>query len=130
MRTRILEPGAARARNPLSNLVTRLGAVLLAASLGVLAGGVAHAAPDGKALFDKTCAKCHGLDGKADTKAGKMVHAKPLLVKELAAPDGPDVVIKEVTENKKHKAVHEKVNDEELAAIAQYVHSLAVAGTK
>ena len=31
---------------------------------------------DGKALYDKECAKCHGADGKGESKMGKKMGAK------------------------------------------------------
>lgn len=33
-------------------------------------------AADGKALYDKECAKCHGADGKGATKMGQKMGAK------------------------------------------------------
>ena len=33
-------------------------------------------AADGKAIYDKECAKCHGADGKGETKMGKKMGAK------------------------------------------------------
>ena len=33
-------------------------------------------AADGKATYEKECAKCHGTDGKGDTKMGKKMGAK------------------------------------------------------
>ena len=33
-------------------------------------------AADGKALYEQSCAKCHGADGKGDTKIGKVLGVK------------------------------------------------------
>lgn len=49
----------------------------------LLAGLPAGRAADGPALFADNCASCHGPDGKAQTPAGKKVHAKDLTVSRL-----------------------------------------------
>ena len=36
----------------------------------------AACADDAKALYEKDCTKCHGADGKGDTKMGKKLGAK------------------------------------------------------
>jgi cytochrome c553 len=51
----------------------RLLAVLVAAGLGV---AVSARAADAKTTYEKECAKCHGVDGKGDTKMGKKLGAK------------------------------------------------------
>lgn len=33
-------------------------------------------ADDSKALYEQQCAKCHGVDGKGETKMGKKLNAK------------------------------------------------------
>ena len=33
-------------------------------------------AADAKAIYEKDCAKCHGADGKGETKMGKKLNAK------------------------------------------------------
>ena len=103
-----------------------LGASVLL--LTTLTSGSAAAA-DGKELFLKQCAGCHGETGNADTKKGKAAKAKsyhePELAAKLTAADGEALVIKDVREKKKHKNVTKKVTDEELAAIAAYVKVLA-----
>ena len=103
-----------------------LGASVLL--LATLASGRAAAA-DGKELFVKVCAGCHGDTGNADTKKGKAAKAKsfhePKVNAKLTAADAEAVVTKNVRENKKHKNVTKKVTDEELAAIAAYVKVLA-----
>jgi len=105
-----------------------LGAsVLLLATLA--SGRRAVAAEDGKELFNKTCAPCHGETGYADTKKGKAAKAKSYhdeeLNAKLTAKDAEAFVTKNVRTNKKHKNVTKKVTDEELAAIASYVKVLA-----
>ena len=48
-----------------------------------LAMGLNASAADGAAIYTKECAKCHGADGKGDTKMGKKLKIKDLTV-ELA----------------------------------------------
>jgi mono/diheme cytochrome c family protein len=49
-------------------------ALLLALTLAFSAA--AASAADAKALYEKDCAKCHGSDGKGETKMGKKLGAK------------------------------------------------------
>jgi cytochrome c553 len=96
--------------------------------LTTLTSGRAFAA-DGKELFNKVCAGCHGETGNADTKKGKAAKAKSYheaeLNSKLTAADAEAFVTKNVRTSKKHKNVTKKVTDEELAAIAAYVKVLA-----
>ena len=100
-----------------------VGAALLC---GTLASGRAFAA-DGEALFKANCAKCHGETGLSDTTAGKAAKSPKLRGDEkLRGDDVVQVVTKTVREKKKHQTVSKKVSDEDLAAIAQFVKTLAV----
>jgi len=47
----------------------------LLAALLALSTPIAFAA-DAKALYERDCAKCHGLDGKGETKMGRKLGAK------------------------------------------------------
>lgn len=49
--------------------------ILVATVISLLAACAVHA-EDAKALYDKECAKCHGEDGKGQTKMGKKLGAK------------------------------------------------------
>jgi mono/diheme cytochrome c family protein len=89
-------------------------------ALLAMAGSTASAEADGKALFEKSCMKCHGADGAADTPAGKKMKVPALELGKLVAAD----VVKSVRENRKHKPVSKKVSDADLRAIAAYVAAL------
>ena len=52
---------------------------LVVLSLALLAAGALTArAGDAKETWEKDCAKCHGADGKGDTKMGKKLDIKDL----------------------------------------------------
>ena len=78
-------------RNVMRRIIT-LSVAFLGAS--ALSGWAA----DAKALYEKDCAKCHGADGKGDTKMGKTLGAKDYTDAkvqaeqiELRAPEGQNV---------------------------------------
>lgn len=100
-------------------LISALGGVAIA-GVCVLGSFPASAQEDGKALFEKNCQKCHGPDGKADTKAGKKMKVPVWDAEKLVHSH----VIENVRTNKKHKNVSKKVSDAELDAIATYVATL------
>jgi len=45
--------------------------LLIAGIIGLAAATFSVRAGDAKDLYDQTCTKCHGADGKGDTKMGK-----------------------------------------------------------
>ncbi len=45
-------------------------------ALAVIATTATLCAADAKETWEKTCVKCHGADGKGDTKLGKKVEVK------------------------------------------------------
>jgi len=57
-------------------LITMLALLLL--TIPRSAAAQAGNAEEGHKLFDQTCSKCHGVDGKANTPIGKAVGAKDL----------------------------------------------------
>jgi len=74
-------------------------------SLALLAGAALSArADDAKVIFEKDCAKCHGTDGKGQTKMGQKLSIKDLTDAKVQA---------EATDEKAFKAIKEGVKDKE-----------------
>ncbi len=72
-------------------------AIFLAAAVGVKAA-------DAKENYEKNCAKCHGPDGKGDTKMGKKLEIKDLT----------DAKVQEAfTDEKAFKSIKEGIKDGE-----------------
>ena len=96
---------------------------LVIASLAVVAS-VASAA-EGKEVFEANCAKCHGADGKGDTKMGKMVGVKDLTAQDLTE-DQISAAIKDGVK-KGDKTVMKAFSDlsaDDVKALVAYVKSL------
>ena len=71
--------------------------ILVATAVAVVGAMTARAA-DGKALYEEKCAKCHGVDGKGDTKMGKKVGAKDYSDPKVQAALTDDAALKAVKE--------------------------------
>ncbi len=86
-------------------------------------------AANGKALFEKHCAKCHGKDGKGHTFMGKRFHAKdytnPAAQKELK----DEAIVKAIKEGFKEKSGREVMwptkglSDSDIKGLVQYMRS-------
>jgi mono/diheme cytochrome c family protein len=79
-------------------------------------------AADGKAIFMKKCKKCHGPDGKANTKMGKK-HEIDAIPGKLSKAK----IIKIVKNGKpktKMKSFSKKLTPEEIDAVASFVKTL------
>ncbi len=99
-----------------------LAAILAASTVAVTAG-------DAKALYEKECAKCHGSDGKGDTKMGKKTGAKdytdPAVQAELKDA-AAFKAIKEGFKTKDGKEVmkpSEGLSDEDIKGLVAYMRT-------
>ena len=100
-------------------------------SLGILcAASVSTLAADVKENWDKQCAKCHGPDGKGDTKMGKKAGVKDYTDPKVLADLKDDTSFKSIKEGLKDgdktkmKPYAEVLSDDEIKALVAFVHTL------
>ncbi|HEV8494912.1 MAG TPA: cytochrome c [Candidatus Angelobacter sp.] len=74
---------------------------LLSISLVIAASLLSARAEDAKANYEKECAKCHGTDGKGDTKMGKKLNARDYTDAKVQAELKDDVAFKSIKEGVK-----------------------------
>ncbi len=87
--------------------------------------GLNSHADEAKDNYDKVCAKCHGADGKGDTKMGKKLGIKDLTDAKIQGNFTDDKAFKAVKEGIKDgektlmKAAEELTDDQIKALVAQ-----------
>ena len=92
----------------------------------------ASAEPTGKEIYEKHCQKCHGPDGKAQTRLGRKSGAKNLSDKENQAKLSDEDVFKTIKFGRKNDKGEEKMDpfgpdlsDKEISELVAYVRTLA-----
>jgi cytochrome c553 len=100
---------------------------ILIATLMVTA--VAANASDVKEIYEKQCAKCHGMDGKGETKMGQKMGAKdytdPKVQAELKDESGFKA-IKEGLKSKDGKVIKkpaEDLTDEQIKGLVKHMRT-------
>jgi cytochrome c553 len=84
-------------------------------------------AADAKDNFDKACAKCHGADGKGDTKMGKKLGVKDYTDAKVQAELKDDAAFKAIKEGLKDKEDKtlmkpaEDLSDADIKALVAYI---------
>jgi mono/diheme cytochrome c family protein len=100
--------------------------VLLAASASL--STAAAQAPDGKALYNENCRKCHGVIG-TPPKTMKAKYPKiATFDDEFISKRSDDSVVKILMHGKGEdmKSFKDKLKPDEMEAVAKYVHELAM----
>jgi mono/diheme cytochrome c family protein len=104
--------------------------ILAAAVLFALGSALTVFAADAKTIWEEQCAKCHGPDGKGDTKMGKKLNIKDFSDAKVQAAFTDEAAFKAIKEGLKSpegvtrmKAV-EGLSDEEIKAVVAQVRSL------
>ncbi len=99
----------------------------LTVAIAAMAGLSANAA-DAKALYEKDCAKCHGADGKGETKMGKKLGAKDYTDAKVQAEMKDDAAFKAIKEGlKKDDKVlmkpAEGLSDDDIKGLVAYMRT-------
>jgi mono/diheme cytochrome c family protein len=89
---------------------------------------VSASAADVKEIWAKDCAKCHGSDGKGDTKMGKKLEIKDFTDAKYQASLKDDAMLKAIKEgvkdgDKTRMKAAEGLSDEEMKALVSYVRA-------
>lgn len=95
--------------------------LLAAGSIGVLSAADAQA---GKAVYDKSCKMCHGVDGKGNPAIAKALNVtlKPLGSAEVQAKSDADLKKDSTQGTGKMKPV--KLSDAQAADVVSYLRTL------
>jgi cytochrome c553 len=86
-------------------------------------------AADAKETYDKSCAKCHGKEGKGDTKMGQKLGAKDYTDAKVQAELKDDVAFKSIKEGMKDKddkvlmKPAEDLSDADIKALIAYMRA-------
>lgn len=102
----------------------RLGPLLLAAGMLVTD---AAAEPDGAAVFQAHCARCHGESGKTDTASARALKVRPLAADPTLARMDTAAIVEAIRSNPKHQGIGAlaDLGADDLAAAAAFVRELA-----
>ena len=89
---------------------------------------VSASAADVKENWEKNCAKCHGPDGKGDTKMGKKLDIKDFTDAKVQASFKDEDLFKAIKEgvkdgDKTKMKAAEGLSDEEMKALVAYVRA-------
>ena len=100
--------------------------IALTVAVAAMAAWTAGAA-DVKELYTKECAKCHGDDGKGQTKMGKKLNAKDYSDPKVLAEMKDDAAFKAIKEGLKDKEDKtlmkpiEGASDADIKALVEYM---------
>jgi cytochrome c553 len=103
---------------------------LLLVTLIGLATALSAKAADAKANWDSLCTKCHGAEGKGDTKMGQKLGAKDFTDAKVQADLKDDAATKAIKEGLKSAddktlmKPFDQLSDDEIKALVAYVRGL------
>ncbi len=107
----------------------KIYAIAIAISFVMIGGGVAGAlaadAGGGKAVFEKSCAGCHGKDGKGNPAMAKALGEKGLdLTSKDAKEKSDDQLLKVIVEGSGKMPAQKSLSKDEQKQVLGHVRSL------
>jgi len=103
--------------------------IMLAAMFGLATALTAKGA-EAKENWDSQCAKCHGAEGKGDTKMGTKLGCKDFTDAKVQADIKDDAAFKAIKaglksdDDKTLMKPFDQLSDDEIKALVTYVHTL------
>lgn len=100
--------------------------ILVGTAIGLMAFGPLANGEEAKVIYENQCAKCHGSDGKGDTKFGKKLGAKDYTDPKVQAALKDDAAFKAIKEGLKDgekilMKPAEKVTDADIKALIAHM---------
>ena len=103
---------------------------LLTLTIAIIAvSALSASAADAKASYESNCAKCHGADGKGQTKMGQKLGVKDYTDAKVQADLKDDAAIKAIKEGLKDKdgktlmKPAEGMSDDDIKALVAYMRT-------
>ena len=111
-----------------ARLAIRSALFVPALCTSVLLAAAATAEADGKGVYAKSCAVCHGAEGHGDTPTGKALKTMDLGTKRWASLEAVPEIAKAVREGvPRMPAMASKLAPEEIESVARYTQQMAAA---
>jgi cytochrome c553 len=110
--------------------ITKMKKIILITAVLGLAAALSAKAADAKENYDNLCAKCHGAEGKGDTKMGAKLGCKDFTDAKVQADIKDDAAAKAIkeglksAEDKTLMKPFDTLSDDEIKALVAYVHGL------
>jgi len=103
--------------------------LLIAGMVGIVAATLSARAGDAKDMYEQTCTKCHGADGKGDTKMGKKLGVRDYSDAKVQADLKDDAAIKSLKEGlkdadgKTQMKPFSDLSDDDVKALVAYMRT-------
>jgi cytochrome c553 len=111
------------------HLIAKMKKVIILSAVLCMAAGLTVKAADAKENWTANCAKCHGQDGKGDTKMGQKAGCKDYTKPEVQAKLTDDAAFKAIKSGVKEgdkevmKGFGDKLKDDEIKALVAHVRT-------